>query len=938
MFLLMALLIFTGLVIGAYPTQNLINNGTFTTDTDHWIILNSENMTVGSDSGHCSFNTTHTDFITLRNYTDFINGTTFDTTVLNGTPSGELELGNGYFEISSTTTNIINNSYFNESLGNWTYSEFGNSSASIRGLYNSTNISEPTGYSIQTHKLTNETEVDEPCVTDPAGSVQGNGNINYTWNNTGGVIDCSWVSAQTSPAQSNFARQYWEITERNQMNNFGASFGLKRNQSGVHDGLSSVVFGFMNTNNLTQGANSILFELYIGTTEASVTAYCHIFCTNGTKVITNGSGLSNLNVSILNQGVDIVLSYESGVAEMTIYNKTGISKAWFRQYLGWGEFDINCVGIANQDWTARNPARTWDGYISNITSWYGSANISTTARAQIETTNLITNYSRVHVETYRKHYHSPQMGEIRSSMEVIYGNTKIVNETVYGPAAGNGTEWGPIYLDYGHVANCSLYLDLAGEEWILLTENGDYILDYVTGTVNTTLIGQAYDENWTFYAYYNTTSVMELVYNSTSTNTTDWVKEELDFYAYPGGVTTKLWTTQTLTEGSETWYAKSANWDNCFVNTTVYNLNGTYVSEVLDRGYLSDWLHMTVSHRLYYDTNLTISTRTGNVAIVDGTWSSWTNLSDISNTTFGSHGNLSGIIESPNGRYVQFKVEIAANNSWISSQVYLVELASVKVQLAREWGIIEQDFTKPYTNETELKYKYKINYLNNTQNGNITVMINNYTVAQHNFTYFTTNWISKEYLLSTINASDAFTLNITTDVTFNSTNGSATVFIDDVELNIVKQAPTITSFNAINDTSISFNGVFTDYTRGANYDFLGTDGIESINISIGVFDLEVTNITHMGNGTFEFYHVWANPPITIVNDTILNATVTVIDTTGLYDTDITSLVLPTATQFMIALMTMGFVVIVIVLIFERHLMLDTLHDYLPELITKGRSK
>ncbi|MCK4266433.1 MAG: hypothetical protein KAX31_04070, partial [Thermoplasmata archaeon] len=78
----------------------------------------------------------------------------------------------------------------------------------------------------------------------------------------------------------------------------------------------------------------------------------------------------------------------------------------------------------------------------------------------------------------------------------------VVNETVHGPTVEGGT--GPLSLDYGNIIDCTMYIDIAGTEWMKLQEDADYFLDYATGTIDTSPI-EPFEAGWTFYAYYNYT-------------------------------------------------------------------------------------------------------------------------------------------------------------------------------------------------------------------------------------------------------------------------------------------------------------------------------------------------------------------------------------------------------------------------------------------------
>ncbi|MCK4266776.1 MAG: right-handed parallel beta-helix repeat-containing protein, partial [Thermoplasmata archaeon] len=75
----------------------------------------------------------------------------------------------------------------------------------------------------------------------------------------------------------------------------------------------------------------------------------------------------------------------------------------------------------------------------------------------------------------------------------------VENETVYGPAVGG--EMGPLWLDNGNIINCSLYLDDAGDWW-LMEEGAYYTLNYATGEIDISPVTPL-DPGLMFYAYYN---------------------------------------------------------------------------------------------------------------------------------------------------------------------------------------------------------------------------------------------------------------------------------------------------------------------------------------------------------------------------------------------------------------------------------------------------
>ncbi len=77
---------------------------------------------------------------------------------------------------------------------------------------------------------------------------------------------------------------------------------------------------------------------------------------------------------------------------------------------------------------------------------------------------------------------------------------EVINETVHGPTFDGET--GPIFLANGNVINISMYVDLAGSEWVPLEEGVDYIPNYVTGEIDTSPI-EPFEVGWFFHAYYN---------------------------------------------------------------------------------------------------------------------------------------------------------------------------------------------------------------------------------------------------------------------------------------------------------------------------------------------------------------------------------------------------------------------------------------------------
>jgi hypothetical protein len=100
---------------------------------------------------------------------------------------------------------------------------------------------------------------------------------------------------------------------------------------------------------------------------------------------------------------------------------------------------------------------------------------------------------------------------------------------------------------------------------------------------------------------------------------------------------------------------------------------------------------------------------------------------------------------------------------------------------------------------------------------------------------------------------------------------------------------------------------------------LGLDGIDSVYIEVNSNTIIIDDYTYLGNGSFGFYYSWSGTPFEIARNTTSNATLSVIDITSLSDQDVESFIYPTASDFIISLLSSGFIVIFILLIFSRHL-------------------
>jgi len=419
--------------------------------------------------------------------------------------------------------------------------------------------------------------------------------------------------------------------------------------------------------------------------------------------------------------------------------------------------------------------------------------------------------------------------------------------------------------------------------------------------------------------------------NISTSSTSSWLSTDDTIRNVTGNFTLSSWNYFSLSEGQTSFPAKAVYYDNLTITATEYDWNGTYESQIFDRSYYADWQTIelyfndtdgTYSPSYPFQTffNISVYTRVGDHAVVDGTWSSW---QQTENQQYSYIGYLfwQGNIASKNGEFFQYKIDIDLWKRGLEPPRFLFsQFSSIPINTSMEWGSFDQNITKPYTNYTTLKYDYKIQELNNTINGTIQVFINGSLINQHNYTFFETGWNNVEIDLDSIyNVSGTYNLNFTIITNFNSTNGSSTVWFDNVEMLITKQAPTITSFEIHNETDIRFSGNFTDLSRGSDYQYLGADGIESVNITVGDVVLEIDDYTYLGDGNFSFNYTWENTPFEIGGNITYDATLTVLDITDLQDQEVQEVLMPSATGFMVAILSAGLVVIFVVLIIGRHL-------------------
>lgn len=868
---ILVLMFFASSIAIATPTENLVENGTFDTDMDDWNLATSTNFTIGVNNSHAEFNTTHTDYLWDYGYGNFTDYTLYNMTLHHGDPSEDAfnsSYGwetNGYIELNNETAVLMNETFNN--INNWTYQENPSTSAFVQSNIDTTfNVTPLNALAIESKKLMNETEVSEDFSSDVGDAYwQGEGSSKFIYNSTGQYVDAQFSSAGSM--DTHFARLLWNVTEKDENNKFGYSVLVQRNETGSHDALSRITIGFVNKSDTTNGINSLLAQIEVGASEFAYGLGGVFFDDTGQKK--NSGGISSISLADMRWGLIINLTYDSDKLVVTAQNRTTWASEGSQSIdtsTGSG-FTVDAIAICNDDWQVRNPERLYDAHVDDLTAWMETDNRPQYVMATLTNETVsVTNKSIVTFSGYRKHYHDAQMGLQRSSIRF-----------------NNGTS------------------------------------DWYESTTN-----------------YSTTSDSAWRHDNGA---------ELNIPLDAGqSLETRVWSYQTISEGSNDYPAKALYMDDFQVNATSYVWNGSMMSDVIDRGYFADWLQfsMVIFSPTYYGDiytpdemydriTVSVQTRVGDTPTVDAFWSGWSSVSGFSFLDYitippsvlplGDSYEYQGNIQSTNGRYIQYKAEFTVMDRDYTPKFLFSELSSVPINVREEWGSMKQDITKAYSMFTILKYDYKIDHLNNSDKGNITVSFGGTEINRINWTFNETDWISeKHYLPTSFNASGTFTLNFTVEARFNSTNGSCSFWFDNVEVLIEKQTPTITSFNIANETRIEFNGTFQDLTRGSDYDYLGLDGIDSVNISVGVFDLEVTDITYLGDGNFSFRYTWAETPFEISEGTILDATVRVTDTASLYDEATDSLRIPTAVDFMIALLSLGLMMMIIMLIFQRHLL------------------
>jgi len=188
--------------------------------------------------------------------------------------------------------------------------------------------------------------------------------------------------------------------------------------------------------------------------------------TGGDKQIVPKSSLIRWNGSYLYEGVDYYLSGTGGAVKFYDQYPIGNEIPIYMK-----EFNISYLRVSSIN-----------SILTENATWVGQTNIS----------NLVKDDY-----TLRKDGIIWNETDYIQNEEVINRNYELINETVYGPAAG--AEIGPFFLN-STVLNSRIYLSNISGSWTKLAVDSNYTLDNATGEL---ILTKALWAGETLYAYYN---------------------------------------------------------------------------------------------------------------------------------------------------------------------------------------------------------------------------------------------------------------------------------------------------------------------------------------------------------------------------------------------------------------------------------------------------
>ncbi|MGR3292413.1 MAG: hypothetical protein ACUZ9M_00185 [Candidatus Scalindua sp.] len=112
-------------------------------------------------------------------------------------------------------------------------------------------------------------------------------------------------------------------------------------------------------------------------------------------------------------------------------------------------------------------------------------------------------------------------------------------------------------------------------------------------------------------------------------------------------------------------YMATGNNANVYQLSNAYSREGTYESIVHDTTYVSSWGCISWKGKTPSQTNITLSTRSGNNRKPDNTWSDWA-------PGYQSNGEK---IKSPSARFIQYRATLTTDDAGITPSLYNVSIA-----------------------------------------------------------------------------------------------------------------------------------------------------------------------------------------------------------------------------------------------------------------------
>ncbi|MFQ6608850.1 MAG: hypothetical protein ACE5EE_09990 [Fidelibacterota bacterium] len=112
-------------------------------------------------------------------------------------------------------------------------------------------------------------------------------------------------------------------------------------------------------------------------------------------------------------------------------------------------------------------------------------------------------------------------------------------------------------------------------------------------------------------------------------------------------------------------YVSTGNNANIYQLSGAYSNEGTYESDVHDTTYISSWGCISWKEKMPSQTNILLSTRSGNNKKPDNTWSDWTRK-------FQQNG---GKIQSPPARFIQYRATLTTDDSMTTPTLDKVNIA-----------------------------------------------------------------------------------------------------------------------------------------------------------------------------------------------------------------------------------------------------------------------